>query len=684
MPTITGLYRYPIKGLSAQPLSSCHFEAGLPLSGDRVFALVRPGAPIDPIEPRWAKKGLFAMLMLDEQLASVRTVLDIDTSHFSAARDDVVVAEGNLADPDDREALERFFWSLLPHFPAPPKLVRSKAGHFMDKPDNVVSLINLATVRDLERRWNVDIDPLRFRANIYIDGLEPWAEFDWIGHSVSVGDAVFRVDRRNGRCGATNVDPTSGLRDRDIPGRLRASFGHKDLGVYLVVQQSGTLSPGQDFTSPEVVRTEPAVVGRPQGRRTRLRRFICGGCYHVYDEELALPDKGIPPNTLFEAIPDDWRCPDCGTDKGAYSLVLEGSGEAIADRPGADGSPAAAGAGSEAFVVDDIVAESDEMTSVLLRPDDGRALPEFLPGQHVQVRTMPTDGRAAITRTYSLSGPASPLRNNRYRISVRRLTMLSPDGSVTKGLMSHYLTGELRVGDTVRLKPPAGRFALPLQSDLPIILIAAGSGITPFMSYLEAFPEAPSIVLLYGNRNGRLHAFKKRIEELEQQLSELRVSNFYSDPLPGDEFDHKGRIGSAAVTDEMLEQSPCIFMCGPSALMETVRTNLLQRGVSPLNIHRETFGRSTDVSVKSGSAYDVTFARSAKTVRWTPDKGVLAKLAESSGVYVPSGCRIGECGACAAQIVEGSVSYLTDVVSDNPTECLTCQTYPTSKLIIDL
>ena len=278
MPTITGLYRYPIKGLSAQPLTFCNLEAGLPLVNDRVFALVRPGAPVDPFEPLWGKKGLFAMLMLDEQLASVRTFVDTDTLRFTATRNDVVVAEGNLADSDDREALEHFFWSLLPAFPVPPKLVRSKAGHFMDKPDNVVSLVNLATVRDLERRWNVDIDPMRFRANIYIDDVEPWAEFDWVGHSISVGDAILKIDRRNGRCGATNVDPVSGLRNRDIPGQLRATFGHKDLGLYLAVQQSGTISSGQRFDAPNIIRTESAISGGSLRRQTRLRRFICSGC----------------------------------------------------------------------------------------------------------------------------------------------------------------------------------------------------------------------------------------------------------------------------------------------------------------------------------------------------------------------------------------------------------------------
>ena len=68
----------------------------------------------------------------------------------------------------------------------------------MDKPENLISLINLATVRSLEAQWGYEIDPLRFRANIYVDGFGPWREFDWIGANLRIGGVAFRVDRRNG------------------------------------------------------------------------------------------------------------------------------------------------------------------------------------------------------------------------------------------------------------------------------------------------------------------------------------------------------------------------------------------------------------------------------------------------------------------------------------------------------
>jgi GntR family transcriptional regulator/MocR family aminotransferase len=197
-------------------------------------------------------------------------------------------------------------------------LVRARNGHFMDKPDNVISLINLATVRSLEARWGVRIDPLRFRANIYVDNVAPWAEFDWIGHDVRIGDCVFAVDRKNGRCGATNVDPATGQRDLDIPGSLRTAFGHKNLGVYLMAREAGEIAVGDALAARGVLKAPPAAKPLAGSLEPSPRRFICAGCYFIYDEEAGLPQQGFAPGTPFAAIPESWPCADCGSPKSLF------------------------------------------------------------------------------------------------------------------------------------------------------------------------------------------------------------------------------------------------------------------------------------------------------------------------------------------------------------------------------
>jgi GntR family transcriptional regulator / MocR family aminotransferase len=323
MPILKNIYRYPIKGLSAQALASVELQARKPFPHDRVFALVRPGAPFDTSQPRWGKKGLFVMLMLEEALARVRTTLDVETLKLTIAQGNRQLVVADLEDETSRAEVEEIFWQLVPALRSAPTLVRSREGHFMDKPDNVISLINLATVRSLEAQWGITIDPLRFRANLYVDGANPWEEFDWVGSDIRIGEALFRVDRRNGRCGATNVDPETGRRDLDIPGSLRAAFGHKELGVYLVAREGGRVSVGDPVVTPAAVGTTDVARSPAAIRQVSRQMFMCGGCYYIYEPTAGAPDQLVPAGTPFAAIPVNWRCPDCGTDKSTFRPYVE-------------------------------------------------------------------------------------------------------------------------------------------------------------------------------------------------------------------------------------------------------------------------------------------------------------------------------------------------------------------------
>jgi GntR family transcriptional regulator/MocR family aminotransferase len=314
MSLLKSIYLYPVKGLSGQPLANVSLAEGKALPHDRRFALARPGVPLSADNPKWAKKGLFVMLMLEEALAKVQTHLDPETLQFEVRSGNRTILSVKLDEPAGKAAVEDYFHQLVPTLPAPPTLVRSRDGHFMDKPDNVISLINLATVRSLEKKWGAEIDPLRFRANLYVDTGQPWEEFDWVEKEIRLGEVVFRVDRRNGRCGATNVNPASGVRDMDIPGSLRANFGHKDLGVYLTVAKGGAIAVNDPLTRPLASPAPPSLV--PKMNAGAGRRFICRGCYYIYSEDAGLQAEGIPPGTSCQQLPESWRCPDCGTDKG--------------------------------------------------------------------------------------------------------------------------------------------------------------------------------------------------------------------------------------------------------------------------------------------------------------------------------------------------------------------------------
>jgi len=303
---IASLYRYPVKGLSPERLHSVHAIAGEGFPLDRMYALLRTNVKFDPLAPAWLAKANFVMLMLHERIAQLKTrYTDNDkTLHIrSPAGRDLVFS---LDDDAGRAALEEFFLDFMPErLNEAPRLLEAHGHQFTDKAAKYVSLINLASLRDLERQWGESLDPLRFRANVYIDGAEPFNELDWIGREIRLGEVTAKVVLRNGRCAATNVNPDTGIRDRNVPGKLRAAFGHKDLGVYLSVRQGGMLNEG------DAVEVEPA-----GGERARAfisvgkdaEQLICTACYYLFDPRVLDAEWKSPRD-----LPEAWRCPDCGT-----------------------------------------------------------------------------------------------------------------------------------------------------------------------------------------------------------------------------------------------------------------------------------------------------------------------------------------------------------------------------------
>lgn len=248
---ITGLYRYPVKGLSADTLESVDLTAGDGLPHDRRFALAHTSTRFDPEAPQWLPKTSFWMLMRDEKLAMLQTTYDPETACLEVYRDGKRVSRGRLTDPLGRACLEDFFGAFMGERTYGKPHIIEAQGDFMfsDHLHRVVSIINLASVRDLERVTGQPVDPLRFRGNIYIDGIDPWSEFDWIGDEIAIvpaegNGARLKVTVRIDRCAATNVDPQTGARDMNIPKALQRGFGHIDMGVYAAVVADGPVSRG--------------------------------------------------------------------------------------------------------------------------------------------------------------------------------------------------------------------------------------------------------------------------------------------------------------------------------------------------------------------------------------------------------------------------------------------------------
>jgi uncharacterized protein YcbX len=243
---IRSIYRYPVKGLSPEPLARVALAAGETLPADRLYAIENGPSGFDPAAPRYQPKIRYLMLMRHERLATLRTRFDDDSHVLSIENDGRDAARGDLRTAVGRSAIERFFSSFsAADLRGPPKVLHAPGFSFSDVAAKVVSIINLASVADLENYVGAPIDPLRFRGNLYVAGWPAWQELDMVGHRIAIGTgAEMKIVKRIVRCAATNVDPATGIRDLEIPNTLMTTFGHADCGVYAEIVTAGTIAVG--------------------------------------------------------------------------------------------------------------------------------------------------------------------------------------------------------------------------------------------------------------------------------------------------------------------------------------------------------------------------------------------------------------------------------------------------------
>ncbi len=247
---IANIYRHPVKSLTPEALAHTSLTPGKALPNDRRFALTLGSTPTDGTISEWMPKTKFVALMRSEKLAQLETQFDDATDTLTVLRGGRQVARGRLTDRIGRATIEEFFAAFLgEEAKGRPRVVEAAGEHVLsDHANPVLSLLNLASVADLERVTKKPVDPLRFRANFWLSGLAPWAEFDWIGREVTVGGVKLAITARIDRCAATNVNPETAERDLNIPKSLQMGFGHVDMGVYGRVLEGGDVHVGDDVT----------------------------------------------------------------------------------------------------------------------------------------------------------------------------------------------------------------------------------------------------------------------------------------------------------------------------------------------------------------------------------------------------------------------------------------------------
>jgi uncharacterized protein YcbX len=256
MPILKKITRFPIKGLSGENINKILLEENQVLPGDREFAFARSHVLFDEKNPVYLRKTNFLALVQDEKLAELKTTFDHKLKRLIIKIKEETVLDEIMDNDMNRHKVETFFQKHLDLGEInKPMLVQGTKSEnnkdfkhsFSDLPDRVISIINMNTIYDLEKKIGKKIDPSRFRANLLIDDIDPWKEFDWVGKKIKIGETVLEVFKRTQRCAATNVNPETALRDINIPHEIKNHFGHLDLGVYAKVKKTGIISVNDEL-----------------------------------------------------------------------------------------------------------------------------------------------------------------------------------------------------------------------------------------------------------------------------------------------------------------------------------------------------------------------------------------------------------------------------------------------------
>jgi ferredoxin-NADP reductase len=234
------------------------------------------------------------------------------------------------------------------------------------------------------------------------------------------------------------------------------------------------------------------------------------------------------------------------------------------------------------------------------------------------------------------------------------------------GCVSVFLNERANPGLAVEASGPYGRFYFDQTRHKSIVLIAAGSGITPMISmlrYIDDLELATPATLLYCVRTSADIIFENELLRLSRSLPNFKYEVCLSKPDPTWEGRSGQRLTQEFVSEKVADlNAPTFFLCGPKGFMDNARQILSTLGVNQDRILQESFGeskRSTESTpLETRSVETVVFILSQKVCQASAGD-ILLDLAEKNGVQVPYGCRQGVCGTCATRVLSGTVE--TDV-----------------------
>lgn len=248
---LKAIKRYPVKGMRGVDLANANIRAHHMITDDRRFVIATQSSVGQEGVHEWARKSNFLQLVNTPKLAEIGTDYDDATATLTILRNGRAICKGKLDDAMGRTVVEDFLKAFLKNdIAGTPKIYSVPDTQFGDMKEPYISLLNLGSIRDFATRIvQSDIDPMRFRGNLLVDGLEPWKELEWQeGQIIKINNISFRVIHPITRCKATSVNPDTAIADINVPLMLRKGVNHLYMGVYLEALEDGTILPGNEVT----------------------------------------------------------------------------------------------------------------------------------------------------------------------------------------------------------------------------------------------------------------------------------------------------------------------------------------------------------------------------------------------------------------------------------------------------
>ena len=356
------------------------------------------------------------------------------------------------------------------------------------------------------------------------------------------------------------------------------------------------------------------------------------------------------------------------------------------------------------FVVERKEPECETITSFYLVPEDGEALPDFLPGQFLTFELNIPGQAKPVLRTYSLSDCPN---SDYYRVSIKREPAPADRPDLAPGLSSNYFHDQVDIGTKIRVGAPRGKFHLDLDSERAVVLLSGGVGLTPMISMLNAIAQSGArrpVWFIHGTRNRREHAMGAHVRRMAEANENVHAHVRYSQPqavdIEGRDYDSRGRVDVTFLRRVLPFDDYEFYLCGPTPFMRSLYCGLLSLDVSEERIHYEFFGPASMLKEDAkpigpakvptaqselAGGIQVTFARSGVTAGWNPACESILDLAELQGLNPDYSCRSGICHTCMCALVEGEVEYFEEPLAEPDPGCvLICCSRPKTSLVVDV